>query len=111
MTVLAHVRGTGQFYVSGDECLEIWVQKSRAAELPFVSGALVPVELKIDGASYEAGLRATDNNNYVWISPKMRDADGNAVRLSDVAKTHGLEKNQPVELQVNGKTLSLISRS
>ena len=111
MTVKAHIRGTGHIYISGDESLEIWIQKSSAAELPFVVGQMVPITLVIDGASYEAGLRATENNDYVWISPKLRIADGTARRISDVARIHALKKNQTIDLTVSGTTLTLTRRS
>ena len=110
MTVKAHIRGTGHIYISGDESLEIWIQKSSAADLPFVLGQMVPIKLVIDGASYEAGLRATENNDYVWISPKLTNADGTALHLSDVSRIHALEKNQTINLEVSGMPLTLTRR-
>ena len=111
MTVKAHIRGTGHIYNSGDESLEIWIQKSSAADLPFVVGQKVSIELVIDGVSYEAGLRATENNDHVWISPKLRSEDGTALRLSDIARTHALEKNQALDIKVSGKTLTITRMS
>lgn len=107
--IRAHVRGTGYHYRSGLEAFEIWIPKSKAAALPIILGHRVPISLHVGGTTYEAGLRSTEDNAYIWISPDLRNAKRERVALSEVLSSHGLKKNDVVHLSVDGNLLTIRS--
>jgi hypothetical protein len=72
-----------QPYADRVESIEIWIPKTDASALPFVEGKRVPIKLEYGHRAFDAGLRATKRNEYVWICPDLRE-DGKRVRLADV---------------------------
>lgn len=101
------IRGLGQVYASGEEGLEIRIERPDFAELPLEVDGAVPIGLTIDGERYEASLRATSANKYVWISAKVRNKENARLTLAQVLRDHGLSKNQRLELQALGNELTI----
>jgi hypothetical protein len=107
MPVTGVIRGLSTYYTHGVERLEIHVQKPDAQGLPFVENDRVPLLLIINGQQYQAGLRATADNLYVWISPDLIDVAGRDVKLAHVLGAAGFEMNQRVELVVSGNVVTV----
>lgn len=107
--VRGFARGVATFYSDGAEAMEIHTPKSEAHGLPFVDGQRVPVSLRIGAREFIAGLRATESNRYVWISPDVRDSEGRKARLVDILKEANIGKNQRLGLLVNGTNITVQS--
>ena len=84
VAVDASIRHLGSTYADGTPRLEIHVPLDAAEGLPFALRVRVPITLRIDGAQYQAGLRATSPSKLVWISPDMRAMDGGRITLRRV---------------------------
>ena len=105
--VSAAIRGLGDKYVDGTERIEIHVPSDRAHGLPYSQDIRVPVVLHISGESYQAGLRATAKNSYVWICPDVVAKDGKRKKLAHVVANAGFKKNDRVFLIVDGRDIVL----
>ena len=103
-----HVRGLSQFYADGLERMEIWKDKHHAAPLPYQDNMRIPITLTIRHEQYEAGLRTTPKMSVVWISPDLRDENGNKISLARVLTNNGFSKNQRVYLEVDGHSVDLL---
>lgn len=97
-TVRGTIRGIAKHYADGTEAMEIWIPKDRASGLPFSFGIRVSIDLKIDGKFYLAGLRATENNSYVWICPNVKTSEDKSTKLAHVLASAGFKKNDKVFL-------------
>ena len=104
MNVPGKVIGLSQYYKSGLERMEIWIDKLNADPLPYQDHRRVEVHLYIGEQQYRAGLRATPKNTYVWISP---DLNNGTPKLAEVLQAKGFTKNQSVVLEVEGKSIHL----
>ena len=102
-----YIRGLSQHFVDALERMEIWVNKRYAAPLPFQDGIRVPIRLKIGTTYYDAGLRATSRNTYVWVCPDLIDSQGNKISLARVLTENGFEKNQKVYLDVRDNVVDI----
>lgn len=102
------VRRLGTHYGDGVERMEIHVPASRAQGLPHRIGERLPVVLRIGRRLYRAGIRATENNLYVWICPDAVAADGAEVRLADLLNEEGFESNDRVLLVVDGSNIAVV---
>ena len=58
--------------------------------------------------NYEAGLGATARMPVVWISPDLKDKNGDKISLAHVLTENGFIKNQKVQLEVTGKLVTLL---
>lgn len=90
------------------DSVEIWVNKNKADSLEYIDGERVPVDLVVASKIYNAGLRATRRNKYVWICPDLKDEKGNRVRLVDALEEVGIGKNailflEPVHSQESNR--------
>lgn len=101
------IHGLGKRYADGTEPMEIWVPTDRANGLPYSNGNRIPIDLQINGEHYHAGLRATVNNAYVWISPDVKTQDGVSKKLAHVLANAGFKKNDKVLLVTDGKNIVL----
>lgn len=101
------VRNLGQPYANGTPRLEIHVPMGRAEYLPVRTGERVPVRLHIAGAEYAAGLRSTPDNKYAWVCPDVRGSGDEATTLGRVLSDAGFRANEPVQLLVDGTTLTV----
>lgn len=101
------IHGLGNRYADGIERMEIWIDSDRANGLPYSYGHRIPIVLQINGVHYHAGLRATVNNDYVWISPDLKSEDGVADKLAYVLTKAGFNKNDKVILITDGKNIVL----
>ena len=101
------IRGRGLYYSDGLEALEIWIPVARAEALPFRQGQRVPIVLHLPHQRYEAGLRSTSRNPYVWICPDLRTPEGAKVSLSRALESCGLQKNQRVHLTTEGDEITV----
>lgn len=99
------IHGLGKRYADGTEPMEIWVPSDRANGLPYSNGLSIPINLQIDGEIYHAGLRATEKNTYVWISPDLRTKDGASDKLVYVLARAGFKKNDKILLLVEGHNI------
>ena len=104
--VLGTVRQTNT-YADGTPALEIHVPRNRAEGLPFHVGARVQITLRIAGIEYAAGLRATDPNDYVWVSPDLRSVNGTQTKLGRVLTGAGIRPNDHVILVAEGHVVSV----
>lgn len=109
--VNAAIRGLGNRYGDGTERIEIHVPSDNAHGLPYSHDIRVPVVLHISGEPYHAGLRATKNNNYVWICPNVKANDGTRKKLADIIANAGFKKNDRVFLVVDGMDIVLQAAS
>ena len=100
---LAYVRGLGLFYADGTERMEIWISKKEASTIHHAYGSRVPIKLRIGNKTFDAGIRSTSKNEYVWICPDLRDELGKKVRLSEALTNCGFHKNQKIILKIEGK--------
>lgn len=94
-------------YADGTPTLEIHVPRNRAEGLPFHVGARVPITLRFAGIEYDAGLRATERNDYVWVSPTLRSVNGTRTTLGRVLTEGGLRPNDPLILVVEDHLVSV----
>lgn len=101
----AYIRGLGHSYVDGPERMEIWISKKEASTIPHTYGMRIPIRLRIGDETFEAGIRSTSRNEYVWICPDLRDELDKKVRLSEILINFGFQKNQKIFLQFKGKVL------
>jgi hypothetical protein len=106
MKVKAKVRGLGDVYVNGLERLEIHVAMNDGEGLPYKYGTKVPVKLTIGSQKYDGWLRATEAS-YVWISPTLYDKSNVRTTLAEMFKKEGIQKNQPLTLDVSGKNIKV----
>lgn len=109
--VNAVIRGLGKPYADGTEPIEIHVSTDRANGLPYRYDTRVPIVLHINGKSYQAGLRATKDNSYVWICPNAKTEDGTQIRLAHIVTDAGFKKNDRISLLVDGKDIRLEANS
>ena len=104
---LAYVRGLGLFYADGTERMEIWISKKKASTIHHAYGSRVPIKLRIGNKTFDAGIRSTSKNEYVWICPDLRDELGKKIRLSEVLTNCCFHKNQKIILKLEGKVLHI----
>jgi hypothetical protein len=108
--IQATVTGLGRqrVYVrDGLEKMQITVQRAHAAGLPFCNNERVAINLLVDGHRYQAGLRTRPYEN-VWISPDLIDCEGSRrTTLARVLTDHGFTPDEPVILEVTGRTVQL----
>jgi hypothetical protein len=105
--VSGKIRGLGTHYVSDLERMEIHVKAEDAGALNPVFGHRVPFSLEIGKETYQAGLRATERNSYVWICPDLTNSRHERLKLAEVLTEHRFQKNQPVTLSFNGSSWRL----
>ena len=105
--VNAVIRGLGDHYADGTERIEIHVPSDHAHGLPYSKGMRVPVVLHVGGEPFDAGLRATANNAYVWICPNVVAKDGKTKKLAHIVASAGFKKNDRVGLAVDGRNIVL----
>lgn len=101
-SVEGKIRDTGHSYPDGLKSLEIHVAKNKAVGVPYVLDQPTPVRLQILDVIYDAELRATSGNGYVWISPTLKSSSGKRTTLSAVLDQGGFLANEKVSLQVDG---------
>jgi len=105
--VNAAIRGLGNHYADGTERIEIHVPSDHAHGLPHSKGIRVPVVLHVGDEIFDAGLRSTAHNDYVWICPNLTAKDGCRKRLADIVAAAGFKKNDHVCLLVTGNDIVL----
>ncbi len=109
LVINAAIRGLGTIYIDGVERIEIHIPKNQADGLPYRIDDRVQVVLHIQDEFYDAGLRSTINNDYVWICPDVIGKDGKKKKLAHAIAAAGFKKNDHVLLVVNGKEIILKS--
>ena len=102
-----HIRGLSQYFVDGLERMEIWIDKKRAASLQHRDNQRIPIKLKIGETLYNAGIRSTPANAYVWICSDLRNEFGKRVSLASVLANNIFHKNQMVKLKVEGNAIEI----
>lgn len=102
------VRGLGTQYADGTERMEIHVRAERAHGMPHRNGSRIPVALRVGRLLYRGGLRATENNLYVWVCPDVVAPDGTEARLAQLLINEGLGNNDPVFLVVDGSNIAVV---
>ena len=107
MVVIGRVTCLKQYYADGVEQRSIEIDKNRAAGLPYVIGRRVQVNLAVGGEVYSAGLRATERNKTVWISPDLFDRSGQKIRLADIISRYRC--NQHIEIESRGKAVRILT--
>jgi hypothetical protein len=106
MLIPAIIRETGGVYktglAQGLKLLEIHIWKSNSEGLPYKIGERVTITILINSVSYLAGVRATQDCDYIWISPDLKSAEETDIKLAYILKAEGFHKNQFVYLEVIG---------
>lgn len=105
--VRGYIRGLSQKYTDGVERQEIWINKKDADPLPYKNKIRIPIKFHIGDESFDAGIRSTQNTEYVWICPDMRDSRDKKRYLAHVLGEKGFSKNQKIMLEVNGKNIRI----
>lgn len=109
--VKGYIRGLSQEYTDGVERQEIWINKKDADPLPHKNKMRIPIKLHIGDESFDAGIRSTQNNEYVWICPDMRDSQDKKIYLAHILGKKGFLKNQKILLEVNSKNIRISTGS
>jgi hypothetical protein len=103
-----YIRGLSQYYSDGLERMEIWIDKKLASSLPHRDNQRVSIILVIGEKTYDAGIRSTPANDYVWICPDLKDKFGRKTgSLARVLTSSGFQKNQRVSLDVEDNTIRI----
>jgi len=103
-----YVRGLSQFYADGLERMEIWIDKKLASSLPHRDNQRISIKLMIGEKSYNAGIRSTPANDYVWICPDLEDEFGRKMgSLARALTNSGFQKNQRVSLDIEGNKIRI----
>jgi len=105
--VQGHIRGLSLYYADGVERMEIWINKKKAYPLPFKLGIRVPIRLRVGAHVYHAGLRSTENNDYVWICSDLIDDKGKKARLTKVLQKNSFNKNNVICLSIEKDIISI----
>ena len=79
-----HIRGLSQYFVDGLERMEIWIDKKHASSLQHRDNQRISIMLKIGETTYNAGIRSTPANVYVWICSDLKNESGERVSLASV---------------------------
>ena len=108
--VQGHIRGLSLYYADGVERMEIWINKKKAYPLPFKLGKRVPIHLRVGAHVYLAGLRSTENNDYVWICSNLKNDSGEDARLTEVLKKNGFKINNLINISIK-KDIIIISHA
>jgi hypothetical protein len=92
-----YIRGLAQYYADGVERMEIWIDKNLASSLPHRDNQRISIVLKIGETIFNAGIRSTPANAYVWICPDLRNEFGKKISLALALINNGFQKNQLVK--------------
>jgi hypothetical protein len=105
-----YIRGLSRFYKDdGLEHMEIRIDKKYAASLPHRDNQRISITLVIGEKSYNAGIRSTPANEYVWICPDLKDdLERKMGSLARALTNNGFQKNQRVILDVEGNTIKIV---
>lgn len=107
-----YIRGLSQFYADGLERMEIWIDKNLASSLPQRDNQRISIILMIGDKSYNAGIRSTPANDYVWICPDLKDEFGRKMgNLARVLINNGFQKNQRVRLKIENNKIQITPAS
>lgn len=103
-----YIRGLSQFYADGLERMEIWIDKKLASSLPHRYNQRTSIILMIGEKSYNAGIRSTPANEYVWICPDLTDELARKMgSLARALTNNGFQKNQRVSLDIEGNKIRI----
>ena len=102
----AKIRSEGE-YANGADRQFIAVRKTAATGLPFVENQRVSVTIQIGNDTYAPGVLTTPAQKICMLQ-RIKDAEGNPVRLVDVPRRNGFERNQPVVLEVEGSNIQVL---
>lgn len=105
--VVGVVRSTGQYYADGARCIEIHIPKGATGNLPVRLGTRVALRLRVGEREMIAGLRATERNPYVWVSPDVRLIDGAARSLGSVLEHAGFNPGDRVCFTILDNVIAL----
>jgi hypothetical protein len=97
----------GAPYADGSPQLEIHVPIERADGLSFQFGRRVSMKLRVGQSEYEAGLRSTRKNRYVWICPDVKSLRGDKQTLGRVLTDAGFGANDAVRLECKGTAITV----
>ncbi|MEK6647205.1 MAG: hypothetical protein AABY84_11100, partial [Candidatus Firestonebacteria bacterium] len=105
MQILGTVSGQGNKNADGLERLTVVIKKGDAKVIPYQEGGEITINLFIGNDSYQAKMRT--DRSYVYITPAIYDKNGKKTYLQNIFQTKGIEKNQKVELEVDGANIRL----
>lgn len=94
-------------YADGTKRIEIWFPKEKLDELPIKVNQRVEIEIVIYEKKYMAGIRHTDNNPYIWISPNCKYKD-KEVRLSNIIFDAGFKVNDEILIDFIGDRATVV---
>lgn len=100
MVLLGKVR-CPNVYADGTNNVEIHFSLDCIEDLPIVKNQRASINLVVNGSTYHAGIRHTDNNKYIWISPDC-EFNGKKMRLSDVIFNAGFKRNDEIFISFEG---------
>lgn len=96
-------------YKDGVQSVEINFSKQYIDDLPIRRNARAHLSLTAKGKTYDAGIRHTDRNKYIWISPNCFFED-EKVRLADLIFDLGFECNDLITLDFQGDAATILDR-
>ena len=99
----AKVRGLSTLYANGDERIEFHITKEKNKTFPHEYNKRLDVLLIFENDIYKAGIRSTEKCEYIWICPDLKDQNDKSIKLSDIIKKYGLNKNQTIFLDFVSK--------
>ena len=102
------IRGLGSLYSNGLEILEIHFKKDLSDKLPNRDSNRIKINLIVGNQSYEAGIRSTHKNRYIWICPDLKYDNDAGISLSKVLMDNGICKNQTITIEVKGDRFQII---
>lgn len=97
---VAKVIGLGDYYQNGDERIEFHIRKKDNLDFPHEYNKRLDIKITFKHDSYYGGTRSTEQNDYIWICPNLKDKNKKSIKLSDIIKKYGLIKNQSINLEV-----------
>ncbi len=109
VVVAGTVRSTGQ-YADKTPVLEIHVPVAHAAGLTAERDGAVRVQLLLGDEWYKGRVRATPENDYVWVSPTVTTLSGERSSLGRVLSNLRVRANDRVQLKVRGSKIRVLDK-
>lgn len=100
--IIGAIRCPG-YYADGEESFEIWLSDS--GQFPLVSNQRSEYILRTPQGQFICGIRFTERNGG-WVCPDLHEVSlqKRKVRLSNILKKNGFQRNEKVKLFLDSET-------